>query len=93
VVRSRCALLADARLGDLDVGATDIATRFRDFDDYGTISSAASGQRPASGYVMALDEPGRDALREGLPASLLSAPDGSVRLVAHAWAVRGRRPA
>jgi hypothetical protein len=42
---------------------------------------------------MTLDEPRRDALRERLARSLPSGPDGSVRLVAHAWAVRGRRPA
>ena len=42
--------------------------------------------------VMSLGEAGRAALRERVWASLPFALDGSIPLVARAWAVRGRRP-
>ncbi len=42
---------------------------------------------------MSLTEVARAALRERLRATLPTEPDGSIRLVARAWAVRGRKPA
>ena len=63
-------------------------TRFRDFDDYGT--PFLGGQGPAPGYAMSLSEPARDELRELLRSRLPARPDGSIDLVARAWAVRGR---
>jgi hypothetical protein len=47
------------------------------------------GQGPAPGYATSLDEPGRAALREELRGRLPVAADGSMPLVARAWAVRG----
>ena len=48
------------------------------------------GQAPAPGYCMSLDEHRRAVLREHIRERLPMAEDGSIRLVARAWAVRGR---
>jgi hypothetical protein len=80
-------LFTQAGLRDVQVRAIDVPTRFRDFDDYW--SPFLGGQGPAPGYAMSLDEPRRDALRERLRASLPIAADGSIALIARAWAVRG----
>ncbi|HZU08064.1 MAG TPA: hypothetical protein VFB73_19055 [Chloroflexota bacterium] len=69
--------------------AIDIPTPFRDFDDYW--SPFPGGQGPAPGYTMSLSEAQRTALREHLRARLPIAPDGSISLMARAWAVRGTR--
>jgi SAM-dependent methyltransferase len=82
------ALFAQAGLHDAEVRAIDVATDFRDFDDYW--SPFEGGQGPAPGYAMALDEARRNALRDRIRASLPLADDGSIHLVARAWAVRGR---
>jgi hypothetical protein len=67
--------------------AIDIPTLFRDFDDYWT--PFLGGQGPAPGYVMSLSEECRTELHERLRARLPVAADGSIRLTARAWAVRG----
>jgi SAM-dependent methyltransferase len=69
--------------------AVDVPTLFRDFDDYWT--PFLGGQGPAPGYAMALSEDRRDALRDRIRADLPIADDGSIPLVARAWAVRGER--
>ena len=79
-----------AALEDVVVRSIDVPTVFRDFDDYWT--PFLSGVGPAPGYAVALDEASRDALRERLRATLPIGPDGTIHLVARAWAVRGRTP-
>ncbi len=76
-------------LEQVEVRPIDIDTHFTDFDDYW--SPFLGGQGPAPGYVMSLGEEARLALRERLRLSLPIAADGSVPLVARAWAVRGTR--
>lgn len=76
-------------LGDVEVRAIDVPTVFRDFDDYWT--PFLTGVAPAPGYVVSLNEEGRVALRARLSATLPRQPDGSIHLVARAFAVRGRR--
>jgi SAM-dependent methyltransferase len=83
------ALFRDAGLDDVDCGPIDVATRFRDFDDYW--QPFLSGQGPAPGYTMSLSEDRRRALRERLRGALPIASDGSIDLIARAWAVRGTR--
>jgi SAM-dependent methyltransferase len=78
-----------AALADVESRAIDIPTRFRDFDDYWR--PFLGGQGPAPGYAMSLDEEHRAALRERLRATLPIASDGSIDLVARAWAVKGVR--
>lgn len=83
-------LFAWAGLRSVEVRPIDIPTRFRDFDDYWT--PFLGGQAPAPGYAMSLSEERRGALRDGIRAKLPVARDGSISLVARAWAVRGRTP-
>lgn len=80
-------LFSDARLRGVDVRAIDVPTRFRDFDDYW--SPFLGGQGPAPGYAMSLDERRRAALRDRIRSRVPIGPDGSIDLVARAWAIRG----
>jgi len=82
-------LFNSAGLKNVDVRAIDIPTDFRDFDDYW--SPYLGGQGPAPTYVMSLSEERRAALRERLRNSLPFALDGSIPLLARAWAVQGVR--
>jgi SAM-dependent methyltransferase len=82
-------LFRDAGLLRVETRAIDVPTQFRDFDDYWT--PFLGGQGPAPGYAMALSEDRRTALRERIRADLPIAADGSIPLVARAWAVRGQR--
>jgi SAM-dependent methyltransferase len=81
-----------AGLEDVAVRPIDVPTVFSDFDDLWR-PFVSSGTGPAPAYAMSLSEPVRAALRERLRASITEEPDGSIRLVARAWAVRGRRGA
>ena len=83
------ALFRGAGLNNVEVQPIDVWTEFEDFDDFW--SPFLGGQGPAPGYVASLSEAGRDALRERLRLSLPFALDGSIPLVARAWAVRGVR--
>ncbi|MFN8453652.1 MAG: methyltransferase domain-containing protein [Anaerolineae bacterium] len=76
-------------LKEVEVRAIDISTDFLDFDDFWT--PFLGGQGPAPGYAMGLSEERRTALCERLRAALPFALDGSIPLVARAWAVRGIR--
>jgi SAM-dependent methyltransferase len=80
-------LFEDAGLVEVDVRPIEVPTRFRDFDDYWT--PFLGGQGPAPGYAMALGEVQRAVLREELRGRLPVAGDGSISLVARAWAVGG----
>jgi SAM-dependent methyltransferase len=80
-------LFRDAGVRDVEVRVIDAPTPFRDFDDYWT--PFLGGQGPAPGYCMSLDEARRAALRDRIRAKLPTGPDGSIHLVARAWAVKG----
>ena len=80
-------LFRNANLSDIEVRAIDISTVFCDFDDYWT--PFLGGQGPAPSYAKSLSEDQRIALREAIRANLPIAADGSIHLVARAWAVRG----
>jgi hypothetical protein len=67
--------------------AIDVPTIFANFDDYWT--PFLGGQGPAPGYAMSLSEENRSALRDLLRDRLPAGADGSIRLTARAWAVRG----
>ena len=83
-------LFNQAGLRDVQVVPIDVPTRFRDFDDYWT--PFLGGQAPAPGYAMSLTEERRGALRERIRARLPTARDGSIDLIARAWAIRGLAP-
>ena len=82
-------LFTRAGLRDVVVRPIDVPTGFRDFDDYW--NPFLGGQGPAPGYAMSLSEERRAALRERIRSELPIAADGSIDLIARAWAVRGRR--
>ena len=82
------ALWRDCGLGEVSSRAVDVPAVFGNFDDYWR--PFLGGQGPAPGYCMSLDEDRRAALREHLRHQLPVAPDGSIRLNARAWAVKGR---
>jgi SAM-dependent methyltransferase len=84
-------LFTAAGLADVEARSIDVPTVFHDFDDYWR--PFLGGQGPAPAYAMALDDAERDALRERLRSTLPTQNDGSIRLTARAWAVRGRSPA
>jgi len=81
------ALFENAGLRDVETKAINVPTVFANFDDYW--SPFLGGQGPAPGYCMKLADAARDALRERLRASLPTARDGSIALMARAWAVKG----
>lgn len=82
-------MFTQAGLHQAETRAIDVPTVFRDFDDYWT--PFLSGQGAAPGYVMSLSEQQRAALRESLRSRLPIASDGSISLIARAWAVKGIR--
>lgn len=82
-------LFKNAGLMGVEVRAIDATTHFRDFDDYW--SPFLGGQGPAPSYAMSLTEERRTALRERIRSKLPIAPDGSISLIARAWAVRGSK--
>lgn len=75
---------------EVETTALDIATVFAEFQDYW--EPFLGGQGPAPAYTMSLDEQAREALRRRLDATLPREPDGSIALIARAWAVRGLAP-
>ena len=81
------ALWDRAGLRNIEVTAIDIPTRFESFDDYW--SPFLGGQGPAPAYAMSLDEAARERLRARLEQSVPAARDGSIALIARAWAIRG----
>lgn len=82
------ALFDEAGLVDVDVTAIEVPTVFTDFDDLWR--PFLGGQGPAPAYCASLPEDHRAALRERVRDVLPAAADGSIPLVARAWAVRGR---
>jgi SAM-dependent methyltransferase len=79
-----------AGLAGVEARSIDVPTFFRDFADYWT--PFLGGQGPAPGYAMSLDPARRAALRDRIHAKLPVAADGSIPLIARAWAVRGTKP-
>lgn len=85
------ALWRDAGLDDVLVEPIEVPTVFTDFDDYW--NPFLGGQGPAPAYTMSLNDSDRSALRELLRERLTPAGDGTIPMVARAWAVRGNRAA
>ena len=85
------ALWRAAGLHAVETTALEVVTAFRDFDAYW--SPFLGGQGPAPAYLMSLPGPQRGAIRDAVRSSLPVARDGSITMVARAWAVQGRRPA
>jgi SAM-dependent methyltransferase len=84
------ALFRQVGLRDVETRAIDVPTVFRDFDDYW--QPFLGGQGPAPSYCVSLPEDRRVALREQIRGRLPTRPDGSIHLIARAWAVKARVP-
>jgi SAM-dependent methyltransferase len=82
-------LFAGEGLQRVESRPIDVPTVFADFDDYW--SPFLAGQAPAPQYAMSLSEERRDELRDRIRERLPIASDGSISLIARAWAVKGAR--
>jgi SAM-dependent methyltransferase len=80
-------LFQNAGILHVETRPIDIHTDFKNFDDFW--DPILGGQGPAPGFVMALSEENRERLRERLYNSLPFAVDGSIPMVARAWAIKG----
>ncbi len=76
-----------AGLQAVETTAIDIPTVFTNFQEYW--APFLNGQSPGPAYAMSLAEEIRNQLRERVQHHLPTQPDGSIRLVARAWSVRG----
>jgi len=83
------ALWAATGLEDIQARIIDVPTVFKDFNDYW--SPFLGGQGPAPTYCMSLAEDHRERLRRHLRDTLPIESDGSIRLIARAFAVRGTK--
>lgn len=80
-------LFASSGLADVEVRSIDVPTIFRDFEDYW--QPFLGGQGPAPTYVSSLTDVAKMKLRDRVEARLPKRTDGTIALVARAWAVRG----
>lgn len=83
-------LFREADLEEIQSTPVDVPTVFRDFDDYWR--PFLGGQAPAPHYAMSLDPQRREELRALIQSRLPVRPDGSIHLIARAWAVKGTKP-
>jgi SAM-dependent methyltransferase len=81
------ALFAASGLTDVSTTYIDVPTVFRDFDDYW--QPFLGGQGPAPTYLAGLEPTQQEGLCTEVRRRLPTSSDGSIALVARAWAVRG----
>ncbi len=72
-------------LNSVSVRAIDVATVFRNFDDYWTPFLGKQGAAPT--YLAGLDDAARNRIRDTLKARIATSADRSIALTARAWAV------
>lgn len=84
------ALFRRAGLTSVSTRPIEISTVFRDFDDYWIPFLGKQGAAPT--YLASLNHEMRDRIRDALKARLVPNPDGTIAMVARAWAVRGAIP-
>lgn len=80
-------LFSDAGLQQITVAPLDIPTHFSSFDDYW--QPFLGGVGPAPAYFASLPVPQQRLFEQELHQSLPIAADGTISLIARAWAVRG----
>jgi SAM-dependent methyltransferase len=80
-------LFRNSGLEAIEPCALDAPTVFADFDDYW--SPFLRGQGPAGAYCVSLPEEDRERLRKHLKSTLPFSGDGTIGLIARAWAVSG----
>jgi SAM-dependent methyltransferase len=79
-------LFENAEYPKTTVEFLEIETNFLNFDDYW--KPFLGGQRPAPTYVLSLNEPERNRLRDNLHARLPIHENGSIPMIAGAWAAK-----
>ena len=79
-------LFEDAEFENITVESLEIETNFKNFDDYW--KPFLGGQGPAPTYVLSLNESDRNRLRDRLHEQLPISEDGSIPLLARAWAAK-----
>jgi len=80
-------LMRDMGLEQVEAEAIEVTTIFQNFDDYWKPFLGQVGPAPA--YTMSLGEADRQNLKHKLRQSLPIAKDGTISLLARAWAVKG----
>ena len=80
-------LFSGVGLEAVETCSLDIPTVFADFDDYW--SPFLKGQGPAGAFCASLSRKDQERLRAKLESTLPMDADGTIGLVARAWAVRG----
>jgi ubiquinone/menaquinone biosynthesis C-methylase UbiE len=73
---------------DIETMPINIATHFREFEDYW--NPFLGGQGPAASFLLSLSETEKNKLRKSLKAKLTTQPDGSIFMMARAWAAKGQ---
>ena len=81
------AAFTDAGLDHPELVPLDIATPFTDFDALWTPFTGGQGSGPS--YLVSLDTEKQSALKESMRERVPVNPDGSISLIARAWAIRG----
>jgi SAM-dependent methyltransferase len=79
-------LVVNAGLASVECVPIEVATVFRDFDDYWRPFTLGAG--PAPGYCMSLDPEARQRLKERLQETLSRREDGAIPMKTRAWAVK-----
>ena len=82
------ALIKKCGLKQVEAMPIEVKTIFKNFDDYWLPFLGNVG--PAPGYVMGLGENERQKLKNKLFETLPISKDGSICLIAKAWAVKGK---
>jgi SAM-dependent methyltransferase len=80
-------LFTEAGFSDVSTRAIVVPTVFESFEDYWKPFLGGQGVAPA--YLRSLEQPAQDALRDEVQRRLPVAEDGSIQLIARAWAARG----
>jgi trans-aconitate methyltransferase len=83
------ALFESLGLSAVDVIPIDIQTQFQNFDDYWLPFLGAQGS--VAKYFRSISDDTRTAIRDQLQRQLPTQDDGTISLVARAWAVKGRK--
>lgn len=83
------ALFESLGLQAVELRPIDAPTRFQNFDDYWLPFLGAQGS--VSKYLRALSNDTRNAIRDQLQKQLPTADDGSISLIARAWAIKGNK--
>lgn len=79
-------LFVDAGLDKPELTQIDLTTSFENFEDYW--QPFLGGQGPAPAFAMSLDEDTRSRLRDRIEERIPVQPDGTISMIARAWAIR-----